>query len=368
MVSIAFVVSSLGMGGIERVTTTIANNLALRGFDVTLVNLSHRKDFFPVRTQRYLRPGWFSYNWWRVRRKVSRLFCKNENRYTLEPWVCSLFKGGRYDYIILNPELFVFFDIVRRLHPESKVFLWMHNNYDIYINKYFKKQHELLLHAVKEADGIICLESYSAQRWKRWNENVRLIYNPLTLIDRGHRSSLHIQTIAAASRLVKEHKGLDYLLAVAESLPDDWRISLAGDGDDRAWLQSEIVDRGLTDKLVLRGALDDESLDEHYANASIFLSTSRWEGFPLVAAEAMSRGLPFVSFDIPAMREVTKGGKYGFLVPLGDVKQMNKVLEELMESDDLREEYSRLSLIRVKDFSLNKIIEKWIDFIEETDR
>ena len=365
MVSVAFAVSSLSMGGIERVTTTVANGLASRGFDVTLVNLSHRKEFFPVATQRHLKPGWLPYNWWRMRRKVNYIFRGDDRKYTWEPWVQSQFKNGEYDYIILNPDFFAYYDIVRQLHPESKILLWMHNNYDIYVDKYFREQYDLLKHAVVEADGVICLESYSARQWRRWNECVYLVYNPLTLSDCGHRSSLSGKTVAATSRLVKEQKGLDYLLAVAESLPDGWRISLAGDGDDRAWLQSEITDRGLTDKLVLQGALDDESLDAHYANASIFLSTSRWEGFPLVAAEAMSRGLPFVSFDIPAMREVTDGGKYGFLVPLGDTTRMGEVLRGLAGDADLRRRYSDLSLERVKDFGLDKVINEWIKLFDK---
>ncbi|KFI56989.1 glycosyltransferase [Bifidobacterium choerinum] len=365
MVSVAFAVSSLSMGGIERVTTTIANGLASRGFDVTLVNLSHRKEFFPVRTQRHLRPGWLSYNWWRIKRKISYVFCGDDHGYTWEPWIRSQFKKGKYDYIILNPDFFVFYDIVRQLHPESKILLWMHNNYDIYVDKYFKEQLKLLKHAVRESDGIICLESYSAQRWRQLNGNIHLIYNPLTLDDQGHRSSLLGKTIAATSRLVKEQKGLDYLLAVAESVPDGWQISLAGDGDDRGWLQSEIENKGLAGKLTLCGALDDDALDEHYANASIFLSTSRWEGFPLVAAEAMSRGLPFVSFDIPAMREVTDDGQYGFLVPLGDTTRMGEVLGELTDDADLRRRYSDLSLERVKDFSLDQVLNKWAELFNE---
>lgn len=365
MVSVAFAVSSLSMGGIERVTATIANGLAARGFDVTLVNLSHRKEFFPVRTQRHLKPGWLPYNWWRAKRKLSYILCGNDREYTWEPWVRSQFKNGEYDFIILNPDFFVFYDIVRQLHPEAKILLWMHNNYDIYVGKYFKEQLGSLKRAAQESDGIICLESYSAQRWKRWNGNVHLIYNPLTLSDQGHRSSLLGKTIAATSRLVKEQKGLDYLLTVAESVPDGWQISLAGDGDDREWLQSEIANRGLVDKLTLRGALGDEDLDEHYANASIFLSTSRWEGFPLVAAEAMSRGLPFISFDIPAMREVTDGGKYGFLVPLGDTTRMEEVLGKLAADVDLRRRYSDLSLERVKVFSLDKVLNEWIKLFNE---
>lgn len=363
MANVAFAVSSLSMGGIERVTTTIANGLAAQGHDVTLINLSNRKEYFPVHAQRHLKPGWLPYNWWRTKRKLTYLFHGDTSRYTWEPWIRSQFAGRKYDYIILNPDFFIFYDVIRELHPESKIYLWIHNNYDIYINKYFVKLTDLLAKAVREADGIICLESYSAQRWSRLNEHVHVIHNPLTLASSGAHSSLQSRTIACTSRLVKEQKGLDYLLAVASELPEGWCIALAGDGRDRQWFQSEINARGLESKLVLKGSLGDELLDGHYREASIFLSTSRWEGFPLVAAEAMSRGLPFVAFDIPAMREVTSNGRYGLLVPLGDTEEMSRALNDLIGNISMRRHYADLSLERVKDFSLERILQDWNEYI-----
>ncbi|PKV02761.1 glycosyl transferase group 1 [Bifidobacterium pseudolongum subsp. globosum] len=359
MANVAFAVSSLSMGGIERVTTTIANGLAAQGHEVTLVNLSNRKEYFPVRTQYHLKPGWLSYNWWRVKRKLAYLSHGDTSMYTWGPWVSSQFNGGKYDFIILNPDFFIYYDIVKKLHPESKIYLWMHNNYDTYVSRYFKTKIDILEESVKQADGIICLESYSARRWRRWNTCVHVIHNPLTMDDDGAHSSLQSQTIACTSRLVKEQKGLDYLLTIAGELPEGWHIALAGDGQDRKWLQSEIVARGLESKLVLRGALNDELLNRHYIEASVFLSTSRWEGFPLVAAEAMSRGLPFVAFDIPAMREVTLNGKYGLLVPSGDTGEMSRALNDLIGSVDMRKQYADLSLERVKAFRLDCILCEW---------
>lgn len=102
------------------------------------------------------------------------------------------------------------------------------------------------------------------------------------------------------------------MLNVAEQLPEDWRINYAGDGADRDWMESEISKRHLEQRIRLLGALDDEQLDWHYTQASMFLCLSRWEGFGLVVVEAMSRGLPVIAFDMPAMEEVLQEGKTGF--------------------------------------------------------
>lgn len=359
-VSVAFTVSSLGMGGLERVTTIIANALSQSDdCTVTLINLANKSEYFPVHTDKYVKPGALSYNWWRVRRKVHQKMRHNDGNYTAEHWVRRLFGQGRYDYLILNPGFFQYFALIKQLQPQARIYLWMHNNYDIYVNKYFAQQQHQLKQAASGADGIICLEHYSAARWSQWNNNVQVIHNPLTLTSRGHVSDLNSKTIACTSRLMREQKGLDYMVDVAERLPQGWHINIAGDGQDREWLEAEIARKGLENKLHLLGALDDAQLDEHYASSSMFLSLSRWEGFSLVTVEAMSRGIPVIAFRLPALEEVTDNGKYGMLVPLGDVDAMSEAIDELIDDHSEMERYAQLSLERAKAFDLHKIVQEW---------
>lgn len=74
MINVAFTISSLSMGGIERVTTTIANALADQsGFDVTLINLANKEEYFNVRAQHHIKPSRFQYDWWRAKRKLGKL-------------------------------------------------------------------------------------------------------------------------------------------------------------------------------------------------------------------------------------------------------------------------------------------------------
>lgn len=359
MINVAFTISSLSMGGIERVTTTIANALAMQsGFDVTLINLANKKEYFDVHTQHYVKPDKLQYDWWRTKRKLRHtgLFSID---LTWKYWVERLFIDFTYDYIILNPDFFPYFDIIKRLHPESKIYLWMHNNYDIYTGKYYKDILSQLKHAVQNADGIICLERYSARKWKLMNPHVVVIYNPLTLDSGGNISKLENRIIACTSRLTKEQKGLDYVLDVADKLPSGWRIDYAGDGADRAWMDSEVRKRHAEQKIHLLGALNDKQLDQHYVQASMYLCLSRWEGFPLVLAEAMSRGLPIIGFNIPALREVLSDGKYGVLVPLGDSSAVVEAIVKLSSDYELRKYYSELSLKRCEHFSLPTILNEW---------
>lgn len=91
--------------------------------------------------------------------------------------------------------------------------------------------------------------------------------------------------------------------------------------------------------------------------------TSRWEGFSLVLAEAMSFGLPIVAFKQSGSNEVLEGGYYGVLIENGDIEQIVDALLELIASKEKRIEYQKKSLDRVKDFNLNSIAAQWENII-----
>lgn len=365
MTSIAFTLSSLSIGGIQRVTALIANTLAQQGYDVTLLNASHTKDFYEANVHHYKKPPYLPYKRQEITNKLRhKIFRKSFINYRVQ-WVKWLFTGNQYDMIILNPEFFVYFDVIKKLHPESKIVLWMHNNYDIYIDLYFKDNLPPIMHAAKSADGIICLEQYSAAHWRNINKNTVVLHNPLTMQSTQQHCNLNAHSIAFVARLVQDHKGLDYLLETATTLPPDWSIEIAGSGPDQQWLEEQIHQRHLEHAITLHGSLHDNELDELYRSSSIFLMTSRWEGFPLVAVEAMSRGLPIVGFDIPALQEVTDHGQYGLLSPLGDIDKLSGNVHKLMLSIQEREHYSSLSIQRAQAFSLETIIQDWKDLIRQ---
>ena len=91
--------------------------------------------------------------------------------------------------------------------------------------------------------------------------------------------------------------------------------------------------------------------------------TSRWEGFGLVLTEAMSFGLPIISFDNSGANEVLDNGKYGLLVEQGNVENFSKELNRMISSYELRKEYSQKSLERIIDFDIEHIIKQWDDIL-----
>jgi glycosyltransferase involved in cell wall biosynthesis len=81
----------------------------------------------------------------------------------------------------------------------------------------------------------------------------------------------------------------------------------------------------------LLGVVDPHELSELYANARLFLTASRYEGWPIAVSEAMASGLPIVGFDAPGVRDLVRSGADGFLVPAGDVAALSGAIRDVFD-------------------------------------
>jgi len=98
--------------------------------------------------------------------------------------------------------------------------------------------------------------------------------------------------------------------------------------------------------------------------SSIFVLSSNYEGFSLSILEAMSQGLPIISTNTPyGPAEILKGGKYGILTPIGNKKKMAEAILSLIDDKEKRYRYAQLSLTRVKEFSEEVMLNKYIQLI-----
>lgn len=93
---------------------------------------------------------------------------------------------------------------------------------------------------------------------------------------------------------------------------------------------------------------DESELALYYSAADVLLFTSIAENFPLVILEAMSCGLPIVSFDVGGVKEVVTHKENGYVVPYQDVPALKEGLRwSLALPDDQRVEMSRLSATKI---------------------
>lgn len=265
------------------------------------------------------------------------------------------------DTIIFNAENILCLPYVKKRFPNVNYISWLHNNANTYLNRVFKGIKEDFIEGLKHSNCVVSLTKEDNKVFQSFNKNTIAISNPLT-IDNHQISTLDLKIISWTGRLVHPMKGIDYLAEIASRLPEGWKISVAGTGNEKVF-DKFIKKYSADNKLIRQGALLGESLNVHYLNSSIYLMTSRWEGFPLVLAEAMSFGLPVIAFKQSGSTEVLEGGRDGILIENGDIEQIVNALLELIVNKEKRIEYQKKSLERVKDFNLNSIVAQWENII-----
>ena len=112
---------------------------------------------------------------------------------------------------------------------------------------------------------------------------------------------------------------------------------------------------------------DTKDMAVAYQEGSLFVMTSRFEGFGLVLVEAMICGLPIIAFDCPSgPSEIIEDGKTGYLIPYDDDDMFIEKLTYLMEHPEVREEMGKAAQESVKRFSEESVMQKWKDFYEKT--
>ncbi len=160
-------------------------------------------------------------------------------------------------------------------------------------------------------------------------------------------------------RMTRE-KGLEDLCrALGLSDLQNIRLHLVGETDKKnptaldpdAFCRSDsrIVHHGTTDQIT-----------DIYRVADIVVLPSYREGMPTVLMEAAAAGVPVISTDVPGCREAVLHGKTGLLVPPGDEQALSAAIETLVNSQDLRRDFSREAMKHARKFDKKRVVENTI--------
>ena len=212
-------------------------------------------------------------------------------------------------------------------------------------------------------DAFLALTRRDAKRYRRLlggRTPVRRMTNG-TPAWHGEHSTLTNKVAVAAGRL-EPSKGFDLLITAWEQVAakhPDWSLRIYGYGSKRSELQQQIDDLGLRGCVSLEGY--SKSLQSEMAKASLFVLSSRAEGYGMVLVEAMACGVPVVSTNCPTgPRDIITPGVDGLLVPNKDVDALAKAIIEMIELDpDRRIQMAAAALAKAEERSQTAVSEDW---------
>jgi glycosyltransferase involved in cell wall biosynthesis len=214
-------------------------------------------------------------------------------------------------------------------------------------------------------DALVVLTDDDERDYRGVAPVVRRIPNALPPLD-GGMASLDSQVVVAAGRLTGQ-KGFDLLIRAWASVireQPSWKLRIFGGGPLRAELEGLASELGLSASVSLMGATRD--IGSELARGSVFALSSRFEGFGMVLVEAMSKGLPVVSFDCPSgPADIVSHGRDGLLVPNGDVEALADALVELMDDPARRRSIGAAALETARRYDRDSVGRMWEDLLRE---
>ncbi len=350
---VTLVIHSLAAGGSERVVSLLAHDWTERGHAATVITLTPQsEDFFPLPaevtrvTLDVLPRPRDQHRLTRAFRRISHL--RRAIVQSSPDVVVSFLSTMNLITLLAARPLDIPVVISERTDPRmAKIDL----RQDFLRRLLYRRE----LALVVQTDAVAC--------WARGvipPERVVVIPNPVAAPPRGSRRPSPRPEIVAVGRLGNE-KGFDLLIdafAACAGSQQDWRLTICGEGDERAALEARVRRYGLQERIAMPGTVAD--VYPVLERASLFVLSSRFEGFPNALLEAMACGLPVISTDCPSgPRRIVRHEIDGLLVPAEDPGALAAAMDRFMSDPEARRRLSHGAPEVLDRFSLRAIGQRW---------
>ena len=245
---------------------------------------------------------------------------------------------------------------------------WQHSSYSAYFetkHRYYWNQQQLIKKYFKKLDACVVLTDADERAYKdKLEVDTKRIYNSLSILQIKKKKN-DVPIVLWVGRMENYVKRLDLLFEIALNVLKkvECEFWIVGDGPDKGEFTKFVEQKHLTNNIKLFGATN--SIEKYYSNANILVSTSRWEGFGFTLIEAMSYGIPIVSFKNSGPEEIVGESDAGVLIEKYNLQEFENSLVHLLSNESIRTEKGQAALQRSHDFAYIKIQKEWECLINE---
>ncbi len=352
--NIVFVISSLGTGGAERTLTLIANSLSDK-HRVKIITFSEVNPVYHINDNI----------------EIVHLNLPNCSK-SVFCWIISnirkifdLKKALNESKSDVNISFLIhtnIFTIIASKINGQKIIVSEDVEYNYYKNDKILFATRRIIYRL--ANHVV-VKTFSDSKNYVFLDRVSVIKNPLPKLSSiNHVQCIEKKPILFAAGRLEHQKGFDTLIRSYSKIRTSWKLYIAGEGNERKHLEEMIKKYSLEDRVILLGRI--ENIFDWYKMASIFVLSSRKEGFGNVLIEAMSMGCAVVSFDCPyGPGEIIEDGVNGILVEDQNEEKLREALERLIDDAELRHRLGEEAKKARENYSIEKIGGEWERLIRE---
>ena len=214
-----------------------------------------------------------------------------------------------------------------------------------------------VIHFAKKFDLLVSLTQQDANNWSKYLKTT-IITNMIHTDKDGGYSDLKNRRVIFAGRYSKE-KGLSELYKIWELVYQkhpNWHLDLFGSGP----LHDALVIKAKELNINIHVNESTDNIFKEYRKSSILVLCSVFEAFGLVIPEAMSCGLPVVSFDCPfGPSHIITDSKDGYIIPNRDIPLFAHRVCDLIESEELRRKIGQEAILTAKQYVPELIVRQW---------
>jgi glycosyltransferase involved in cell wall biosynthesis len=367
--------SLCNLGGMERITTLKANYFAEQlGYDVVILTSEQQAKvpYFPLSDKiktidldvvfdtntsrsRIFKLLKYPFKYYLFKRRFSKVLYQQKPDITIS---------------ILRRELYFIHSIrdgsakIGEFHYTRQAYIPGSIQGNNLIKKILRKYWiKLFSSNLKKLSKVILLTNKELLNWAELT-NTAVIHNPLSFYPVS-TSKCEEKKVIAVGRYVYE-KGFDLLVdtwKIVNQRHPDWKLHIYGEGKKES-LTNQINSLHLSDSCILENPV--KNIEEKYLESSIFVLSSRFEGFGMVIAEAMACGVPPVSFACPCgPKEIINDEEDGLLVEPENIQELANKICYLMENVQIRKQMGKKAHQNIKRLKIDNIVNQWVQLFND---